>query len=243
MRLLSLLRTQAFRIVLIYVVMFAVSVAAIVGFTYWNTARALNTQTDQIIEAEITGLGEQYQRQGLRGLTEVIIGRSVRGGQGLYLLADTNRRPIAGNLDSWPSINGRPIGFIEFDYQRKSGGQLETRFARGKVFTLVGGFQLLVARDVHERYIIQRLFTTTLPWTVGLMLLVGLVGGAFLSRNMLARLDAINRTSRDIMAGDLSRRVPVHQAKDEFDTLSANLNLMLDRIERLMRGMRDVTDA
>src|SRR5678816_795634 len=86
-------------------------------------------------------------------------------------------------------------------------------------------------------------FTTTLPWTVGLMLLLGLVGGAVLSRNMLARLEAINRTSREIMAGDLSRRVPVHQAKDEFDTLASNLNLMLDRIERLMRGMREVTDS
>jgi signal transduction histidine kinase len=75
------------------------------------------------------------------------------------------------------------------------------------------------------------------------MLLIGLIGGGILSRNMLARLDTINRTSREIMAGDLSRRIPVHQAKDEFDTLSANLNLMLDRIERLMRGMREVTDS
>jgi signal transduction histidine kinase len=243
LRLLSLLRTQAFRIVLIYVVMFAVSVAAIVAFTYWNTARALNSQTDQIIEAEITGLSEQYQRQGLRGLTDVIIGRSVRGGQGLYLLADASHRSIAGNLDGWPGLRGRPTGFIEFAYQRRAGGQMETRFARGKIFMLVGGFQLLVARDVHERYIIQRLFTTTLPWSVALMLLIGLIGGGILSRNMLARLDTINRTSREIMAGDLSRRVPVHQAKDEFDTLSANLNLMLDRIERLMRGMREVTDS
>lgn len=243
MRLLSLLRTQAFRIVLIYVLMFAISVSAIVAFTYWNTARALNSQTDQIIEAEITGLGEQYQRQGLRGLTDVIIGRSVRGSQGLYLLADALHRPIAGNLDAWPAVQAQPSSFVEFDYERRTGGQLETRFARGKVFALVGGFKLLVARDVHERYLIQRLFTTTLPWTVVLMLLVGLAGGVILSRNMLARLDTINRTSREIMAGDLSRRVPVHQTKDEFDTLSSNLNLMLDRIERLMKGMREVTDS
>src|ERR1700753_3945404 len=98
MRLLSLLRTQAFRIVLIYIVLFAVSVSALVAFTYWNTARALNSETDQIIEAEITGLQEQYQRQGLQGLTDVVISRSVRGGQGLYLLADFQHRRITGNL-------------------------------------------------------------------------------------------------------------------------------------------------
>lgn len=243
MRLLSLLRTQAFRIVLIYLVMFAASVSVIVAFTYWNTVRALRAQTDQTIEVEVIGLEEQYQRQGLQGLSDVIASRSVRGGQGLYLLADSNHRLIEGNLDRWPVIQGRETSFVEFEYQRRTGGELETRYARGKLFTLIGGFQLLVARDVHERYVAQQLFTTTLPWSIALMLLIGLVGGIVLSRNMLARLETINRTSREIMAGDLSRRVPVHKTRDEFDTLSANLNLMLDRIERLMRGMREVTDS
>ena len=121
----------------------------------------------------------------------------------------SNGSPIAGNLDGWPDREAQPGNFVEFDYQRRIGGELETRRARGRVFALMGGFQLLVARDVHERYETERLLTTTLPWSVGLMLLLGLVGGALMSRNLLARLDSINRTSREIMAGDLSRRVPV----------------------------------
>ncbi len=52
----QLLRTQAFRIVMVYALLFAVSVAALLGFTYWNTRRTLDAQTDQIIEAEINGL-------------------------------------------------------------------------------------------------------------------------------------------------------------------------------------------
>ena len=75
------------------------------------------------------------------------------------------------------------------------------------------------------------------------MLLLGLVGGALMSRNMLARLDSINRTSGEIMDGDLSRRVPIGAAHDEFDALAENLNAMLDRIERLMKGVREVTDS
>ena len=59
-----LLRTQAFRIVLVYVLLFAFSVSALLFFTYWNTRRTLDAQTDQIIEAEITGLSEQYQQSG-----------------------------------------------------------------------------------------------------------------------------------------------------------------------------------
>ena len=243
MRAPRLLRTLAFRIVLVYVAVFALSTASIVAFTYWNTKRALDAETDQVIQAEITGLAEQYQRLGLAGLTDVIISRSIRGGQTLYLLTNAHRRPIAGNLDSWPHVDARDAGFIEFDYVRRAGGTHELRRARGRVFHLTGGFQLLVARDVHERYETERLFTTTLPWSVALLLLLGLVGGGLLSRNLLARLDLINSTSKEIMAGDLSRRVPRTRANDEFDALATNLNLMLDRIEQLMRGLREVTDS
>jgi signal transduction histidine kinase len=87
------------------------------------------------------------------------------------------------------------------------------------------------------------MFTTTLPWTVALILAFGLLGGGLMSRNMLARLDSINRTSGEIVAGNLTRRVPVSGAQDEFDVLAENLNRMLDRIERLMKGLREVTDS
>src|SRR5580704_9502278 len=115
---LRLLRTQAFRIVLIYVVLFAFSVAALLFFTYWNTRRTLDAQTDQIIEAEITGLAEQYQRLGLRGLAESVIGRSLHAGQSIYLLADYQHHILAGNLNAWPTITQNPGNFIEFDYER-----------------------------------------------------------------------------------------------------------------------------
>jgi len=239
----SILRTQAYRIVLVYVAVFAISVAALIAFTYWNTRRALDAQTDQTIEAEIVGLSEQYQQLGLYGLGQVVRSRSEHSGLGLYLLADRFKRRIVGNLDPWPANMEHPDNFVEFDYQRPIESGFETRRARGRVFALAGGINLLVARDVHERYLTERLFTTTLPWTVGLVLLLGLVGGAMMSRNMLARLDSINRTSAEIIDGDFSRRVPVGDSHDEFDVLAENLNAMLDRIERLMKGVREVTDS
>jgi signal transduction histidine kinase len=238
-----LLRTLAFRIVFVYIALFAVSAASLLYFTYWNTKRALVSESDQTIDAEVTGLAEQYQRLGLAGLADVILSRSNRGGQGLYLLTDRLDRPIAGNLDGWPPFESVEGNFVEFNYQRHLGDQLVSHRARGKVFPLAGDFQLLVARDVDERYKTEKLFTTTLPWSGLLMLALALVGGGLISRNVLTRLDSINRTSREIMAGDLSRRIPVTRAGDEFDELAGNLNRMLDRTERLMRGMREVTDS
>jgi hypothetical protein len=239
----AILRTQAFRIVLAYVLLFAFSVTALLVFTYWNTRRTLDAQTDQIIEAEITGLNEEYHHFGLQGLAETVRTRSLHAGQALYLLADGRHHYVAGNLDSWPQIADQPGELVEFEYERALNGKMETHQARGRVYLVPGDFLLLVAQDVHDRYLTERMFTTTLPWTVLLILLLGAAGGALMSRNMLRRLDTINRTSGEIIAGDLSRRVPLNGSGDEFDVLAENLNRMLDRIERLMRGLRDVTDS
>jgi signal transduction histidine kinase len=238
-----LLRTLAFRIVALYLAIFAVSAAAIVGFTYWYTARALNAQTDQIVDSDISALAERYQHLGLYGLTQVIVNRSAHGEASLYLLADSDKHPIVGNLDAWPNLVPISGNIVELDYERRVGNHSEERRARGREFTLTGGFLLLVARDIAERYQTERLFTTTLPWSLLLIMLLGLLGGILISRNFLNRLDSINRTSREIVAGDLSRRVPLGRSGDEFDTLALNLNRMLERTERLMRGMRDVTDS
>ena len=239
----SLLQTQAFRIVLVYVLLFAFSVTALLFFTYWNTRRTLDAQTDQIIEAEITGLDDEYRHFGLPGLVEAVRSRSLHQGQSLYILVDSQHHYVAGNLDPWPQVSGAPGDMLEFDFERPVNGKLETRRARGRLLSISGDFELLVAQDVHDRDLTERMFTTTLPWTVVLILILGTVGGALLGRNMLNRLDAINRTSGEIIAGDLSRRVPLKGSGDEFDVLSENLNRMLDRIERLMRGLREVTDS
>jgi signal transduction histidine kinase len=63
-----------------------------------------------------------------------------------------------------------------------------------------------------------------------------------MSRNMLRRVEEVNRTAERVIAGNLSDRVPRLGTSDEFDQLAANLNGMLDQIERLMAGMREVTD-
>jgi signal transduction histidine kinase len=239
----GILKTQAFRIVIGYVLLFAFSVTALLVFTYWNTRRTLDAQTDQIIEAEITGLNEEYHHFGLPGLVEAVRARTPHAGQALYLLADSLHHYVAGNLDSWPQIATAPGELVEFEYERPLNGKMETHRARGRVYLVPGGFQLLVAQDVYDRYLTERMFTTTLPWTVLLILLLGAAGGALMSRNMLRRLDTINRTSGEIIAGDLSRRVPLNGSGDEFDVLAENLNRMLDRIERLMKGLREVTDS
>ncbi len=104
------------------------------------------------------------------------------------------------------------------------------------------GLHLLVGRDTRELKATQSLITRALLWGVAITLALALLGGVFMSRGMLRRIELINQTSRNIMGGDLSQRIPIRGSGDELDQLADNLNSMIDEIERLMDGIRHVSD-
>ncbi len=235
-------RTPTFRLALIYMGLFSLSVLALLGFIYFSTAGITTAQTDDTINAEITGLGEQYRRRGLAGLRDIVAERSRNQRQSLYLLIGPGAHPLAGNLDSWPEVETAPGGWLEFPYQRPTGATTESHLARARHLVLGGGFQLLVGREVEERRTIEALIKNTLLWTLLITLGLGLAGGILISRDMIGRLEAINRASREIMAGEWHRRIPLDGGGGEFDRLAENLNAMLGEIEKLVGGMRDVTE-
>ena len=239
-----LLRTNAFRLAAIYFGLFAVSVSALLVFIYLSTADFIERQTEATIDAEITGLREQYRERGLTGLIEIIRARvaAQHSDTALYLITDPSLQPLAGNLSGWPgAVPQRPTR-ISFPVQSKSDPGDASDTALAAVFPLPGGYLLLVGRDLHDAQVFRSRITRTLAWAALLTLALGIVGGLLMTRNMLRRVEAVNRTSARIIHGDLSQRVPLTGSGDEFDQLAGNLNAMLDQIERLMAGMRQVTD-
>lgn len=238
----NLLKTSTFRLAVLYLGLFAASAIMLLAYVYWNTAGFLVRQTDEAVQAEITGLAEQYAQGGLPLLVHTVIQRSRDPGQSLYLVLGPSGQLLAGNLDARPNATPGADGWMDFIYSRRALEGVELKAARARAFFLPEGFYLLVGRDVQERREIESLITGALAWAIALTLALGLVGGLFMSRNMLARVDEINRSSQDIMEGDLSRRLPIAGTGDELDQLGQNLNAMLDQIEALMIGMRQVTD-
>src|SRR5690606_40652854 len=105
------------------------------------------------------------------------------------------------------------------------------------------GFRLLVGRDVRELEQINEVFRRASVWGLGLTMGLSLLGGLLIGFSAQRRLAQINRTTRQIIAGNLSQRVPVTGAGDEHDELAENLNAMLDQIEKLMAGLRHVGDS
>jgi signal transduction histidine kinase len=238
----KLLRTSTFRLVAAYLVLFAVSVGAILAYVYWNTAVLLERQINDTIEAEVTGLAEQYSDGGLDRLLRTVQDRSEDADNSLYLISNKFGRRLAGNMVGTPQEVEGVSGWAEFPYTVRTAEGAEYHRARAFHINLEGDFKLIVGRDIEERLQFASIIRQTLFWALGLTVALGLAGGFFISRSFLNRIDSISQTGRRIMAGNLSERMPVTGTGDELDRLAGNLNQMLDQIERLMTGMKQVTD-
>jgi len=238
---LKLLRTSTFRLAAVYLVLFAVSVSAILAYVYWNTAVLIEQQSDDTVAAEVRGIAEQYQQRGIAGVIDTVTRRSQEGGGALYIFTNALGRRMAGNLPSLPVQAVGKHGWIEFSFPVETSHGLERHTARAFYTELEGGYRLVIGRDVEERRQLANIIRTSLMWALGLSLVLGIGGAVLVSRNFLRRIDAITGASRMIMAGDLSERMPVSGTGDELDRLAASLNEMLSQIERLMSGMKEIS--
>ncbi len=244
MRIARLLRSSTFRLAVLYMALFGASVAVLLTFIYWSTAGYMALQTDDTIEAEVTGLAERYAVSGLDGLIRSIDERVSRkpNGDAVYLLTDDELTPLIGNLDRWPRVARDSDGWLNFNLEQATSEGEFTHRARARPFTLRSGHRLLVGRDMRGLDATRSLIVRAIAWGLAITVMMALAGGIMLSRSTMRRLEAINETSRRIVRGDLSRRIPTRSTDDDFDQLADNLNGMLDTIEQLMEDVRRVTD-
>jgi signal transduction histidine kinase len=237
----KLLRSSTFRLAALYLVLFALSVSALLGYVYWNTAVLLERQTDETIRAEVQALADQYRLRGLNGIIDTVRRRSADDGGAVYLLTSPSGERIAGNLDNLPSASRGEASWIEFPLNVEKGRLRENHVARAFHTQLAGGFDLLVGRDVEALRQFATIIRQTIFYALAIALVLGLGGGLLMSRNFLRRVDAITEASRTIMAGNMAGRMPVAGSNDELDRLALALNEMLEQIESLMAGMREVS--
>ncbi|MBX6425591.1 MAG: HAMP domain-containing protein [Variibacter sp.] len=239
----KLVRTTAFKLSLAYLTVFALFAAFLLGYFAWNTGRLITEQITETVNAEITGLAEQYRLAGIRRLVLIIDARARRPGSSLYLVTTAGGEALAGNIGSLDATILERAGWAETFYKRldEGAGSAEHR-ALVRVFHLPGGFRLLVGRDLDERERLREIVWAAGKWSVAVVVVLGLAGGFFITRRVLKRVDAMTATTQTIMAGDLTGRLPVAGTGDELDRLAGNLNAMLERIEALMRGLKEVSD-
>lgn len=240
----KLLHSSSMKLALLYLLLFTGSVLVLCSFLYWATAGYMERQARETIEAEIQGLSERYEQTGLAGLSYTIQQRLERNptSASIYLLVDPSGNPLLGNLDRWPKVNPDPQGWVELWLSSDKVLDDKAHPARAQLFTLRGGFGLLVGRDMEYLRNVELLILESLGWGLLLTSLLGLLGGLWIGRRFLSRVEQLDRTAQEIMAGDMARRMPTRGNDDELDSLASTLNQMLDRINELMTGVKQVSD-
>ena len=238
----KLIRTTAFRLTLAYLFLFALFAASLLGYFAWNTRRLITEQITTTVNAEISEITDIFLRRGLRGLAFTIGNRALRPGANLYLVTTPSGTAFGGNVGSLSPGVMASSGWSETAYRRLDDQDTVDHRALVRVTELSNGFRLLVGRDLEERRRLFGIVAHAAQWSVLVVIVLGIGGGIFVARRVLQRIDAMTGTTRRIMAGDLSGRLPVGRSGDELDRLAENLNAMLERIEALMVGLKEVSD-
>lgn len=237
-----LVRTTAFKLLAAYLVVFALFAVSVIIYTAWHTRALIQGQVADDLDREVIGLSDQYRIGGIQRLVYVIDRRTRRPGSSIYVLSNFQGEVLAAN------VTDLPIGLLDKEgtrfttYNRPDDPVAKSHVAFVQTMFLPGGYRLLVGRDIEERDTLRDLVARPAQWAVLLIVVLGLAGGVFVTRRVLKRIDSMTATAETIMAGNLSGRLALMGTEDEFDRLAHSLNAMLERIEGLMVGLKEVSD-
>lgn len=245
-------RTSTVRLTATFIAIFVVFAILLMAFIGWQSSVQIQRQQANDIENEIRLFQRIEATQGIRALAFALNRISGQPGPGVYFLGDASGQYLLGNMAEVPPEVLIEPGVYSFNYDRPDplgdgAAGLPDRprrlgVAAVRSVELNNGMRLVVGRDVVERRGYSAIILQSFLVGVVGIILFSVVAGGVTARRVLKRIDTIRDTSTKIMSGNLSERVPITRRNDEFDGLARNLNAMLDRIEQLLQGLKEVTD-
>ncbi len=240
-----LLKNTAVRLSALYILLFAVCAAGLVFYIGGMFDGFLRDQAKMRIGQESASLLERYDNGGMSSLLASLERRSRQPGANLYLILSPESEILAGNVRSIDKSIVAKVGWVDqpFRYQRFTDEELdEPRAAIAQILILPNGLKVLVGRDLGDPRQLGGLIRQALIAALGIMGAGAIIIWLVVGRNALKRIGTMSEASHRIMAGDLSQRLPISGSGDDFDRLSTSLNAMLDRIEKLNVGLKQVSD-
>jgi signal transduction histidine kinase len=232
----------AFRMALGYGVLSVGSMALIAAVFYVGTVVVLNQQIDQQLVARSNRLTDHFETGGMARVQQAIqqlLDDGLENDTEVYLLVGPDGRTLVGNLSGWAEVTA-PLGRLTT--------QAVTRNRRASTSRILprqlgNGATLVVGRDVADMREIEQVIWRALTGGGAVACLLTIGGALLFRRQIERRIGTIRRTTLEIEMGDLSRRIPISGREDEFSRLNREINRMLDQIEHLMAGVRDVSNA
>jgi signal transduction histidine kinase len=231
-----------FRLALHYSALLLLVLVVVLAILYTQTVGVMQRRIDQQLEYNAYRMEQHFAQYGQEALSRDIsrmLEDGVSSDSEIYALWDKDQQPIAGNVDD-PALLVLTTEHITEIPVSHHGRRSQSRVV---VRRLADGSTLAVGHDMRDQRQLEALITEA-SLSAGAIALLLSVGGTLMFRQLLeARVAAIRRTAARIEAGDLSQRIPPAPQEDEFARLTRDINLMLDQIERLMEGVRHVSNT
>jgi signal transduction histidine kinase len=236
-------RTTAFKLAAGYLVVFGLFAGGLIGYLVFETSSVLIRDVDQRLTADARRLGEHYQRAGINGLFAAMQDSAQRPGNRLYALLTPDGLEVINSVGSLPEGVWDEPGLARFAYKQfaMDGQQRDSR-AIVRIIELPDGFRALIGLDIGQSDVIRQAIGRAALVSLVLLAVLAALGWFYVNKRVLKRLDGISQSTARIMDGNLSERIAVMGTGDEFDRLADQLNVMLDRLERLMNGLKEVSD-
>ena len=242
---LRLIHTTAVRLAIKSVLLYGLLLSLVLAALYWTSKSHIDDALNTELEQELLSLLQEFKSTDTPQLIKRLEQRQQQEGH-IYYLMSANGDKLAGNLLGWPEdtdieFNGSAQGIWVNDEVIPIDIHDDDAYWPVVATKFDDGSQLLLARNVEQAESLLE-FSEFLIEAMGIAIAFAILIAIILGRKILGRMDIISATASNIMAGDLSQRVPISNKDDEFDTLSNRLNSMLDRIQQLIAGIREVTD-
>lgn len=233
----SIFKSSSFRIMAIFTGCFVISGLCVMAISGYHSLSLLTRQIQKSVSDERE---EALSQAGIHDVAHLrpVMAELVRNGPGFYyLLQDAQERIVTGNMlhlkpdQGWRNLTWTHRPLLP-----------ERRPVIGYGLILQDGGYLFVGIDAEPIQTLRRDLWFTFIWGMAVFMIIGAGGGLLVSRFVLGKIEAISQTARDIMRGDMSRRLVLNASNDEFDHLATSLNAMLERNERLIASLHRVTD-
>jgi signal transduction histidine kinase len=237
----SPLRSTAFRIGLAQATTTLVVLLVLSATLWWITTSRLDRQLFAEVEDDTRTMATLTRDAGLKATVQTIESRvgSELDEDEILLLTGSSYARLAGNLPAWPPNAPKAGEGGEIPILR--GGEQSEAYVLHT--DLPAGYHLLVGRDMRQRTTLRTQFNAGVAGAALMVMLSAIICAWIVRRNFVARIAQLDATAQAIVTGQLQQRLPVKDERDELDLLSGTINRMLDHIEQLIGGVRNVSNT
>jgi hypothetical protein len=237
----GMMRSSALSLALGYVALGMVSLVLFAAPLWYAWHVTIQDGRSEILQSDAQRLNDVFQRDGgvaLKNFIEARVNMQIAGDR-ILLLTDSSLRPLAGNLPAWPgNLAAIPGNYrVNIDLGDRVNKDTLVHVAR------LGAYYLLIGRDNKLFTPLERRFWYGLTGAIVVLLIAGLLVGLITRRALMSRVYSIRRTVSAVIHGDLKHRLPTNLNHDELNTLARTINGMLEQIEQLVHGVRNVSNS